>query len=407
VKYRILFITQWFDPEPTPKGLVFANELGNNGFDVEVVTGFPNYPTGKIYPGYKIKFIQRDYIEGVHVTRLPLYPNHSVNSLGRTLNYLSFAISVIIYGLFNRRKYDLIYVYHPPLSVSVAASVIKYLKKVPMVCDIQDIWPDTLVATSSIRNRYLINLIDMLCHYVYNISDKIIVLSPGFKKLIVTRGIPKDKIYIIPNWAYEKSILLDNIQLDKSFPPKHMFKILYAGNVGIAQRLDTVLEAAEIITKLNTRVQFIILGDGVDLVRLKKKASHMDLPNVTFIPQVPMQEVGSYLARADVLLVSLKKDPLFEITIPSKTQAYMAAGKPILMSVSGDASDLVVLSQCGVVSKPEDPSDLAKAVLDLEAAGSAALDVMGLNGKNYYRDELSLQNGVQKFSSIFISLIEK
>jgi glycosyltransferase involved in cell wall biosynthesis len=247
----------------------------------------------------------------------------------------------------------------------------------------------------------------MLCHYVYNISDKIIVLSPGFKKLIVTRGIPKDKIYIIPNWAYEKSILLDNIQLDKSFPPKHMFKILYAGNVGIAQRLDTVLEAAEIITKLNTRVQFIILGDGVDLVRLKKKASHMDLPNVTFIPQVPMQEVGSYLARADVLLVSLKKDPLFEITIPSKTQAYMAAGKPILMSVSGDASDLVVLSQCGVVSKPEDPSDLAKAVLDLEAAGSAALDVMGLNGKNYYRDELSLQNGVQKFSSIFISLIEK
>ena len=186
-----------------------------------------------------------------------------------------------------------------------------------------------------------------------------------------------------------------------------MFKILYAGNVGLAQRLDTVLEAAEIITKLNTRVQFIILGDGVDLVRLKKKASHMDLPNVTFIPQVPMQEVGSYLARADVLLISLKKDPLFEITIPSKTQAYMAAGKPILMSVSGDASDLVVLSQCGVVSKPEDPSDLAKAVLALEAAGSEALDVMGLNGKNYYRDELSCQNGVQKFCSIFISLIEK
>ena len=152
-------MTQWFNPEPTFKGLLFAKELVSRGFEVEVITGFPNYPGGYLYDGYKLKVVQKEIVDGVFITRLPLYPSHDKSKLGRIANYLSFALSSLIYGLFFAKRANVIYAYHPPLTVGISAIVIKLFRRIPVILDSQDMWPDTLKATGMISNTYLLSFI--------------------------------------------------------------------------------------------------------------------------------------------------------------------------------------------------------------------------------------------------------
>ena len=191
---RVLLLMQWFDPEPTFKGMVFARELVRHGFEVEVLTGFPNYPGGKVYPGYRIKLLQREVIDGVQVTRVPLYPNHDLSAIKRVLNYASFAASSLVYGLFMARRADVIYAYHPPLTVGITASLIRLLRRIPVVYDIQDMWPDTLRATGMLNNARALNAVEAVCQWVYRRVDHMVVLSPGFKRLLMQRGVPETKV---------------------------------------------------------------------------------------------------------------------------------------------------------------------------------------------------------------------
>jgi hypothetical protein len=194
MKIKVLLLTQWFDPEPTFKGLVFAKALQEQGFDVEVLTGFPNYPGGKVYPGYRVRWIQREIMDGVHVTRVPLYPSHDQSALKRAFNYVSFLMSSLIYGLFFARRFDVIYAYHPPLSVGITASLLKVFRRKPLVFDVPDMWPDTLRATGMLGNERLLRFIGKVCDWVYRRSDAVVVLSPGFKNLLIERGVPAEKI---------------------------------------------------------------------------------------------------------------------------------------------------------------------------------------------------------------------
>lgn len=401
---RIALITQWFDPEPTFKGMVFARKLVKQGFEVEVVTGFPNYPGGKIYAGYRIGLIQRELIDGVKVTRLPLYPSHDQSAIKRILNYVSFAISVAFYGLFLIKKVDVIYAYHPPLTVGIVASLIRVFRRIPVVYDIQDMWPDTLQATGMINNSLALALISKACNWVYRRVDHIVVLSPGFKRLMIERGVPKSKVDVIYNWADEDSLISADGVLPNIFLDENTFKIIFAGNMGKAQALDVVLEAANLLRAVNSRVVFVMIGGGVDVLRLKKKAIDMQLDNVFFLPQVPMAQVGKILMAADALLVHLKKDPLFRVTIPSKTQAYMCIGKPTLMAVNGDASDLIQKSNGGVIAESGNPEELARAAEGLASLDQNQLNRMGKDARQYYRNHLSLEVGVAKFSEIFRKL---
>ena len=404
---RILLLTQWFDPEPTFKGMVFARELVRQGFDVEVVTGFPNYPGGKVYPGYRIKLLQREIIEGVQVTRVPLYPNHDQSAVKRVLNYVSFAASSLMYGLFMARRADVIYAYHPPLTVGITASLIRLLRRIPVVYDIQDMWPDTLRATGMVNNVRALNVVAAVCRWVYRRVDHIVVLSPGFKRLLVQRGVPVAKVDVIYNWADEAALVAPQGQLPASFPGSEQFRIVFAGNMGKAQALDTVLDAAALLQARNSRVYFVLLGGGVEVSRLKLRAAELQVRNVVFLPSVPMAEVGTLLHAADALLVHLRKDPLFEITIPSKTQAYMAVGKPLLMAVDGDAADLVVQSGGGVVAQAENANALAEAADALAAMAPEALQAIGNKAQRYYQQQLALRVGVAKFGVIFKRLSAK
>lgn len=399
---RLILLTQWFDPEPTMKGLKFAQRLGNLGFDVEVITGFPNYPGGRVYSGYHIRPIRRERHGEVAVTRLALYPSHDSSKIGRVLNYTSFCLSALLYLLFFARRADVIYAYHPPLTVGIAAAVARLFRRMPVVLDVQDLWPDTLKATGMIGNARILGFVDVLCRWTYRRVDRIVVLSNGFRKRLIECGVPEAKLSVIYNWADESSVTAAPQKRDMLGPPNR-FRVLFAGNMGKAQGLDSVLDAAAVVATVRSDIEFCFLGAGLDLERLRQRAADMKLPNVRFLPHVPMAEVGAWLASADCLLVHLRADPLFEITVPSKTQSYMAAGKPIIMAVPGDAANLIARSGGGLVVPPQDPDALARTVVRLADLPAAALEGVGANARKFYDENLSFDRGTLGIAAVLSS----
>lgn len=407
INMKILLLTQWFDPEPTFKGLAFAKELIKQGHEVEVLTGFPNYPQGKLYDGYKLKLFQKENIEGISVLRVPLYASHDNSAFKRVLNYASFAVSATLYGIFLTKKADVIYAYHPPLTVDMAALLIKLFRKTPVVLDIQDMWPDTLKATGMIGNEKLLNIVDSLCKVVYRYADHIVVLSPGFKQLLEKRNVAASKVSVIYNWCDESSLnSVSELSADNKQLLNNKFNIVFAGNMGKAQSLDTVIEVAQQL-KSELEIQFVFVGQGTETQRLKQICKDNQLNNVKFIPQMPMQKVGAILRKADALLVYLRNDPLFEITIPSKMQAYMAIGKPIIIGVSGDASNLVQEADCGVVVTPEDTLSLKEGILKLYHLERDKAEEMANKAKIFYQSNLSITTGVKQFIDVFKKVSQK
>jgi colanic acid biosynthesis glycosyl transferase WcaI len=399
---RIILLTQWFDPEPNPRGMSFAKELVKRGYEVEVITGFPNYPGGKLYPGYKMKILQREYSDGVNIVRLPAYISHDESAVKRILSFVSFAIAVTIYGVLFAKKADVMYVYHPP---GVAAAIIKILRKFYTIYDVQDMWPDNLRATGMIKNELILELIRKICKWVYQNVDKITVLSPGFKKILVERGVPESKIEVIYNWCDEKALDFPTGELQTEFPTDK-FTILFAGTMGTAQALESVVEAASLVQEQQPQVNFVFLGGGVRVDTLKNLVANKQLNNVIFLPRVSIGEVGSLLRKADVLLVHLKDDLLFKFYLPSKVQAYLAIGKPIVMGVLGDAAAIVEQSQCGIVAQPENAQSIANAVIVLANLPKDKLEEMGKRGKKFYYTEMSLEIGVAKFCSVIDNIVQ-
>lgn len=403
---RILMLTQWFNPEPTFKGLSFAKELKRLGHEVEVLTGFPNYPGGKLYDGYRIQPLYRERMDGIPVLRVPLYPSHDNSPIKRIANYTSFAFSSAILGTFLTKPADVMYVYHPPATVGLPASIISLLRRVPFVYDIQDLWPDTLSATGMLGNNTALKIVDKWCRLLYRRASKIVVLSSGFKDILINRGVPKEKIEVIYNWCDESQIQAAKCDKDlaHSLGLAGRFNFVFAGTIGKAQALDAVLDAAAILASQQPNIQFVFVGAGIDVDRLKQKTKDMRLTNVLFLPRRSVSQIGGILDLADVLLVHLKDDPLFKITIPSKIQTYMAVGRPILIGAMGDAAELVERANAGISCTPEDPRSIVESVEKLFAMPHAQLEAMGDNGRKFYERELSLSVGARRFEEIFKSV---
>lgn len=398
---KILLLTQWFDPEPTFKGLAFAKELKRQGHEVQVLTGFPNYPGGKIYEGYKLKLYQREEVDGISILRVALYPNHDSSALKRIFNYISFAFMAMLFGIFATKKADVIYAYHPPLTVGIAAIFIKFFRRIPIVYDIQDMWPDTLQATGMLNNNKILNLIGSVCKLVYRFVDHIVVLCPGFKHTLIERNVPKEKISVIYNWCDEQGLTQAKpAKIEYQQMMQNKFNIVFAGNMGKAQALDSILDVAKKVQDIQD-IQFVFVGGGTETERLKQRLITENISNTVFIPRMPMAEVGGVLKLSSLLLVHLKKDPLFEITVPSKTQAYMAMGKPVLMAVAGDAADLIQSAECGCVAISENVESIQAAILKIYHLSASEQLQMGLNARNYYLRELSLESGVKQFIEVF------
>ena len=406
---RILLLTQWFDPEPTFKGLVFARELVRRGHDVEVLTGFPNYPGGKLYPGYRIRPWRCEILDGIRVVRVALYPSHDRSSWRRMLNYATFALSASVLGPLLVKRPDVVYAYHPPATVALPALVIKMLRRSPVVYDIMDLWPDTVRASGMISGRRILGMLGRWCNFVYHRMDQLTVVSPGFRTILLSRGLQPGKVHAIYNWCDEERISAPgrDPELARELGFAGRFNIVFAGTMGLAQNLETVLEAARICRERCPAARFVFVGGGIEKARLEELARGMALDNVVFLNRQPVERIGSILALADVLLVHLKDDPLFCITIPSKTQAYMAAGKPILMAVRGDAAKLVERAGAGLSCEPGNALALADAVTRMSAMQRAELDAMGTAGRSFYDRELSLRAGVGRFEEVFHAAVQR
>ncbi len=389
---RIIYLTQLFDPEPTFKGLTFAKALANSGFDVEVVTGFPNYPGGKIYKGYRQSLLHRETLDGIPVTRLPVYPSHDRSGLRRIVSYFSFFVSAAIYLVFVTRRANVILVFYPSLTAGFAAIIAKLFRRTPVVIDIQDMWPDSLPATGMVRSKLLLGVIAAACKVLYSLTDHVIVLSNGFKKLLVQRGVSASRCTVVYNWAEETDVSEIDQTVQKLYP-QDRFNVLFAGNMGVAQGLDTIVEAAALLQEREPRILIHMMGEGIDAGRLQAKANALGLGNIIFRPRVPLKDVQQHLRSADVLLVHLARDPLFEITIPSKTQAYLFAGKPIVMAAEGEAAAMVRASGAGFICGPGSAPGLAEAILQASRLGRVSLDEMGKRGRSFYDRHLSFSSG--------------
>ena len=342
-------------------------------------------------------------MDGVSVIRVPLYPSHDRSSFRRILNYISFSFFAAIMGPFLVKKADVAYVYHPPATVALPAIVLKFLRGIPFVYDIQDLWPDTLAATGMMNNRFLFSVVNIWCDFLYRSADHLVVLSPGFKRVLQLRNVPADKVTVIYNWCDESSLIANRSVGSgaREICMAGRFNVVFAGTMGKAQGMDAILAAAKIISKRHPKVQFVLVGSGIEVDSLKLKVKEGDINNVVFLPRRPINEIGTVLSAADLLLVHLKNDKLFSITIPSKVQAYMAVGRPILLAVQGDAATLVEKSGAGLICEPESPESIACAVEKFFLMPADKRKSMGESGRLFYERELSLQIGVQQFETVF------
>ncbi len=260
-----------------------------------------------------------------------------------------------------------------------------------------------------VNNPHILKLTAKWCRFIYRFADKIIVISPGFKTKLVSRNLDPDKIEVIYNCCDERNIYPR--ERDESLTNRlglsEKFNIMFTGNMGLAQALDSVLDAAVLLIKHYPKIQFVFIGGGIDTDRLKRRVKGMRLTNTRFLGGVSPSEIGEILMLADVMLVHLKNDPLFEITIPGKIQAYMAAGKPIIVAVKGNAADLVQRARAGISCIPEDPQSIAEAVKKMYSMPQEILEELGKNGLKFYNEKLSLRVGLSKLNDVFESVTGK
>lgn len=400
---RILYVTQWFEPEPILKGARFARALQDAGHDVKVVTGFPNYPHGKLYPGYSLRPIKCETIEGVSVHRLPLWPSHSQSSLGRIANYLSFFISVLLYCLFRSGRFDVVYVYHPPLTPGLAVALSGMLRGTPFVLDVQDLWPDS-VAASGMANSTTVNILSSMCRFVYKRAALVACQSQGMLELIAERGVPREKLVRIYNWsnhsppaegANRKADQLgeDSIPAEIAEAFEGSFNVVYGGNLGQAQALECLVDATIEARRTDPRIRLHLFGSGIEWEILAERASTSN-GGVLLHGPVPRDVMDRVFESADALALHLKDEPLFRHTIPSKLQHYMSVGGPILAGIEGEGRRLLEESGAARVFAPMDIPAARDAMLALAVLTEVEKASMQKSAQVYYARNLSFENAL-------------
>lgn len=381
---RVLYLSQWFPPENGAVGLQVAQALRARGYEVEALTGFPNYPTGKLAPGYRLAPYRREVMDGVVVHRVFLYPSHDRSSLGRALNYVSFFLSALIFCVLNGRRYDAIYVYHPPILPALAAALSGYVTRRPFIVEVQDLWPDSIATSGMNGTSTVARILGPVCRFVYRRAAIVLGQSEGMTKRLVERGAEARKTAAVFNWADEEAARANGLYPIDTLNFKGRFNFVYAGNLGAVQALEVLIEAARIAAETEPRIQLTLIGEGTERTRLEALVRDSGADCVRILDGVPIAQVGDVLSAADVLVVHLKDDPLFEITIPSKTQFYLAMGKPVLIAVRGEAARIVEDAGAGVGVAPGDSAAAAAVMIRMARTPQAELKAMGARGRAAY-----------------------
>ncbi len=294
---------------------------------------------------------------------------------------------------------------HPPLTIGLVAWVIGAVRRVPFLFAVNDLWPESIEATGMLQNQAFLRLIGRLERFVYRRATAIAVISPGVKENLIGKGVPSHKVHVIPHWADESVYhpVPPDPELARDLGMAGRFNVVFAGQLGLAQGLDVVLDAADELSDLPD-MQFVLVGDGTDADRLRGTVGERGLQNVRFLGRQPSEYMPHIFAISDALLVHLRDEPLFRVTIPSKTIAYMACGRPVLMAVEGDAADLIRSTGAGVTCRSGDGKDLALAVRRLHSMPRAALDAMGRAGRESFLASYSRSVLLDRYQTILREL---
>lgn len=383
---KILIVSQYFWPENFRINDL-AQGLQERMHQVEVLTGLPNYPSGRLFPGYGFFSHRRDNFSGIPVFRAPLVPRGNGGGLRLSLNFISFAISASFWGLYHcRQKYGLILVYEPsPITVLIPALIFKLTKRIPVLFWMQDLWPESLSATGAVKSKWILKTVELMVRLLYKGCDLILAQSRAFIPAIKRLGGRSDRITYYPNSAeklYRPLIVADD-ETEANLLPNG-FRITFAGNIGAAQDFPTILSAAERLKHVKD-VHFIILGDGRMFPWVKEQVRRCGLEKtVHLLGRYPADAMPRFFALSDALLVTLRKDPIFALTIPSKIQSYLACAKPVIAALDGEGARIVEQASAGIACPAESPAALSDAILQLYRMPKDELKAMGLSGRAYF-----------------------
>lgn len=400
---KVLVLSQYFSPE----GFIIndvVKTLVARGDEVVVATGKPNYPDGNIFPGYRASGVQRErYLDTVDVVRVPLWPRGKGGALNLVLNYISFVISGLLLfpWLLRGREFDAILVYAPSPITQVAPAIpLKWIKKARLALWVQDLWPESLAATGFVRNRFALALVGRLVRLLYSCCDLLLVQSRAFVEP-VARYASRDKIVYYPNSVLNEPSANPAVEIPEDLAKalEQSFSVVFAGNLGTAQSVETLLEACKLL-KVDPAVRMVLVGSGSRMAWLLEQQKANQLDNLILPGRFPVNAMPEIFGRADVLLVSLKDEEIFAQTIPSKVQAYLAAGRPIAASLRGEGARVVEESGAGESCLPEDPVALAELITNLKNRSPEQLIAMGAAARKYFDEHFEMNSQVERLVTI-------
>jgi glycosyltransferase involved in cell wall biosynthesis len=381
---RVLIVSQYFWPESFLINEI-AKTLQDKGVEVEVLTGKPNYPRGEIFPGYRAWGCRREIYQGININRIPLLARGG-GGWRLALNYLSFVISGLIFApwMLRNKKYDVIFVYAPsPILQAIPAIFIGWLKNCPVTLSVQDLWPESLSATGHVQNRGLLKFVEQVVRFIYRHVDLLLVQSMAFEAPVRALA-SKTPIVYYPNSVDDTFTSPVTGKIPYVTGLDEVFSVMFAGNIGMAQAVDVIVEAASLLIEY-TDIHFVILGDGSSREWMLKELRQRGLTNLHLPGKFPVETMPGFMQKASALLVTLADRPIFAATVPSKVQAYMAAGRPIIACLNGEGARLVVEAEAGLAAPAEVPDALAAAILQLYTASPEERERMGANGRSYYQ----------------------
>lgn len=401
---RVGILSQWFDPEPGPASLpgVLARGLAARGHQVQVVTGFPNYPTGVLHEGYRIRRRRDEMMDSVAVRRVALYPSHDRSPGKRLVNYFSFAASASVFGVGAFRDVDVIWVYASPLTVSWPIWTSRMLG-VPTVLHALDLWPDTLAVSGfdrgGLASRPVGALLSAWSRLMYRSAAAVAYNSPGVGEVLAGRGIARDRLAYVPLWTDERIFRPGGPDLRAELGiGDDTVVLLYAGTIGAAQGLDSLVEACRQVR--GNRFLCLFAGSGPAEAELTQRVRRSGTDNIRFLGRVPAERMTGLLATADICYIGLRAHPLSAMTMPSKTQSVLAAGRPALVAAQGDVAQVITESGAGWAVAPDDVAAIADRIRAACALGRAGLAARGRAGLDYYERTFSVRRGVDRIEEL-------
>jgi len=383
---RVLVVSQYFFPEGFRINDV-VRSLVEKGVDVDVMTGKPNYPEGTFLRGYQAWGLQSERLMGATVYRLPLVARGKRSALLLVLNYLSFVFSGLIFGpwITRGRSYDVVFVYGvSPILQAIPAILLGRLKRASVIVWVQDLWPESLQATGYVRNRRVLGWIEQLVRSIYRRADLLLVQSKGFMEPVsaLASGTP---VEYFPNSVESMFCDLPDVPLPDIPALDEGFSVVFAGNVGVGQAVEVIVEAATLLRD-QPDIRFVVLGQGSRWDWMCEQVKKHSLPNLHLPGRYPVETMPGLMQKASALLVSLADQPIFAATVPNKVQAYMAAGRPILACLNGEGARMVVEACAGFAVPAEDARGLAAAVLRMYEMSVEQRVAMGANGRRYFKN---------------------